>query len=91
MYADLQLADTNALQRLNAYFYVVKYLPAWFPGGYWQRKLPYWKALAQKAISAPFEAAQDAMVRILLLRSLSVVCTSSDAFTGPRRREARNA
>ncbi|KAH9887972.1 CyP450 monooxygenase [Cubamyces lactineus] len=38
-------------------------LPRWFPGGYWQRKLPYWKNLAQKALSLPLEAAQDAMDR----------------------------
>ncbi|KAI0659943.1 cytochrome P450 [Cubamyces menziesii] len=38
-------------------------LPSWLPGGYWQRKLPYWKLLAKKAIEFPLEAARDAMDR----------------------------
>ncbi|KAJ8468167.1 hypothetical protein ONZ51_g9809 [Trametes cubensis] len=38
-------------------------LPAWCPGGYWQRQLVSWMHLARKALELPFEAAQDAMDR----------------------------
>ena len=49
-------------------------LPSWLPGGYWQRKLPYWKLLAKKAIEFPLEAARDAMVTTLFFESVCAVC-----------------
>ncbi|KAJ8463546.1 hypothetical protein ONZ51_g10187 [Trametes cubensis] len=34
-------------------------LPAWCPGGYWQRKLEGWKLIAQRALELPFGAARN--------------------------------
>ncbi|KAH9887973.1 cytochrome P450 [Cubamyces lactineus] len=58
-------------------------LPAWCPGGYWQRKLDYWMQLAQKTLALPFDAAQDAMNRgdakLAMLSRLSDSLDGKDA------------
>ena len=48
-------------------------LPAWCPGGYWQRKLEGWKLIAQRALELPFGAARNVKVIVLLLRRLSII------------------
>ncbi|KAI0330736.1 cytochrome P450 [Cubamyces sp. BRFM 1775] len=37
----------------------LRHLPAWCPGGYWQRTLEKRKRVAQQALELPFKAAQD--------------------------------
>ena len=42
---------------------ILKYVPSWFPGAGFQRKAREWKQLTRDMYCAPFQAAQDAIVR----------------------------
>ena len=66
-------------------------LPAWCPGGYWQRQLVSWMHLAHKALELPFAAAQDAMVTMSRSEIYAMYGRVSNFLTGPRQREASDA
>ena len=51
----------------------LRHLPAWCPGGYWQRKLEGWKLIAQRALELPFGAARNVKVIVPLIRRLSII------------------
>lgn len=49
---------------LVEYVPILQYLPAWFPGGAFQRKFARWKRLAGEFLETPFAEAKQAWVRL---------------------------